>query len=64
MKIVLKFLNGLILLFNEFAHEQFFVVIDSHDSTWLTKLNQRIYVVEVIKEVVLKEGGCTVGGHH
>ena len=42
-------------LFNKFAHEQFSVVIGSHDFTWLIKLSQHICVVEVIKEVGLKE---------
>ena len=55
MAIVLQHFNGLILSFNEFVHEQFSVVIGSHDFTWLTKLSQHIHVAEVIKEVVLKE---------
>ena len=46
----------MILSFNEFSHEKFSAVIDSHDFAWLTKLSQHIHVAEVIKEAVSKEG--------
>ena len=55
MEIVLLRFNGLLLSFNELAHEQFSVFISSHDFTWLTKLSQHIHFAEIIKEVVLKE---------
>ena len=55
LEIVLWNFNGLILSFNEFVHEQFSVVLGSHELSWLSKLSHHIHVAEVIKEVALKE---------